>query len=212
MSRCIYRLRKGGSPYIEAERQNDVKMTDGECEIAVNPYIRFSKIFAPLLEERAFCESAEGRLLFHEAVQLLFEMDRVSGADKDSFVKKQIDAEIRGGCYGSMAADFMSTLTTHEKGALLDYLLQFYRGRGEPYPFIGAVVLLFPRGLVFREKQKPDILYIFLNTVENETQLARYEVVKTLFLPMGITVNLSWEHPFVLTDINQMEQYGNTLV
>ena len=111
-----------------------------------------------------------------------------------------------------MAADLMCTLTTQEKSALLDYLLQLYRGRGEPYPFIGAVLLLFPQSLVFRERQKPDVLYICLDTAENETQAARFETVKMLLLPMGTTVRLSWQQPFVLTDISELEQYGNTLV
>ncbi len=209
---CIYRLQKEGSPYVEAELQKDNNAADAVREVTVNPYLRFAKIFAPLLEDSAFCESQEGKLLFHETVQLLFAVDRISGADRDTLVKRQMEDEIRGGCYGSMAADLMSTLTTQEKSAMLDYLLQLYRGRGEAYPFIGAVLLLYPQSLVFREKQKPDVLYICLNREENETLAARFETVKMLLLPIGTTVRLSWQQPFVLTDISELEQYGNTLV
>lgn len=212
IGRCIYRLQKEGSPYMETELQKDGSVADDAYEVALNPYLRFARIFAPLLEDSAFCESQEGNLLFHETAQLLSVVDRISGADRDTFVKRQMEDEIRGGCYGSMAADLMCTLTTQEKSALLDYLLQLYRGRGEPYPFIGAVLLLFPQSLVFRERQKPDVLYICLDTAENETQAARFETVKMLLLPMGTTVRLSWQQPFVLTDISELEQYGNTLV
>ncbi len=212
IGRCIYTLRRAGSPYVEAELLNDGSINDGAYEIAVNPYLRFGKIAAQLLENRTFCEGQEGKLLFHEMIWLLSEIDKVSGADRDTFVKKQVADEIRGGCYGSAAADLMSTLTTQEKSAMLDYLLQLYRGRGEPYPFIGAVLLLFPQSLVFLEKQKPDVLYICLNREENETLAARFETVKMLLLPIGTTVRLSWQQPFVLTDISELEQYGNTLV
>ncbi len=212
IGRCIYRLKKEGSPYMETELQKDGSVADDAYEVALNPYLRFARIFAPLLEDSAFCESQEGNLLFHETAQLLSVVDRISGADRDTFVKRQMEDEIRGGCYGSMAADLMCTMTTQEKSALLDYLLQLYRGRGEPYPFIGAVLLLFPQSLVFRERQKPDVLYICLDTAENETQAARFETIKMMFLPMGTTVRLSWQQPFVLTDISELEQYGNTLV
>lgn len=130
IGRCIYRLKKEGSPYMETELQKDGSVADDAYEVALNPYLRFARIFAPLLEDSAFCESQEGNLLFHETAQLLSVVDRISGADRDTFVKRQMEDEIRGGCYGSMAADLMCTLTTQEKSALLDYLLQLYRGRG----------------------------------------------------------------------------------
>lgn len=207
INRYIYKVRKTGSPYVEIED----KIPEGSCELAVNPYIRLGRILAPLLEDRDFCEAADGQLLFHEAVRFIFDLDRVSGADRDTFVKALIYDEIAGGCYGREIAAFFAALGMQEKSAVLDYLLQLYRGGSELYPFIGVVLLLFPQSIVFREKQKPDIIYICMNTKKNEWQSHRYKAAKALLLPVGITIKLSWEQPFVLTDINNLEQYGNTL-
>lgn len=211
ISRCIYKIRTEGSPYVEVEDDFNARMPDGSYEIAVNPYIRLGKILYPLLEDTAFCDSPEGQLLFHEAVQLMSDIDRVSGADMDTLIRQLVYEEIAEGCYGREIADFLTTLGMQEKSAVLDYLLLLYRNGREPYPFIGAILLLFPQSVVFREKQKPDMIYIFMNTAQDERQLARYKAAKMLFLPMGITVKLSWEQPFILTDINDLEQYGNTL-
>ena len=212
INKCIFKIRKEGSPYVVVEEHFDTRMAGSSREIAVNPFIRLGKVLAPLIEDREFCDSPEGQLLFHEVVQLTLDMDRVSGADRDTFVKGLVCKEIAGGCYGKKAAEFLASLNMQEKSAVLDFLLRLYRGGREPFPFIGVVMVLFPRSVIFREKQKPDILYIYMDTKEDERQLARYESAKALFLPIGFTVKLSWEQPFILTDIHNLEQYGNTLI
>ena len=82
-----------GSPYDE------VTGMEGQ-QIAINPYIQYGGILSGLLENDSFLQSQEGKLLFHQAVYRLLQIEKYAGCDKNYFIKRLIEKEITTGKFG----------------------------------------------------------------------------------------------------------------
>lgn len=205
---CEYRLRTFGSPYTEVEEQ---KIQLGQ-PVFVNPYGHYYKMLEPLLEIKDFLDAPEGALLFHEAVKTAFQIERYQGLDKAAIQKELLRKKLLEGCYGEHIARFLKELNVLQQNATLDYLLMLLQNKEEIYSFIYEIQLIFPNSMIFREHREKEKLYVCLGTEKREYALGQYEAIKDMFLPENITVYITWDRPFVLTDLNEMEAWGNCMI
>lgn len=203
---CRYEQRKAGNPYKEVEQQK----IDPRQSIEINPYVRLYTVLAPILEEE-WRGSPEGKVLFQVFTELIFEIDRYQGCRADSFVKERLQEEIENGCFGREISRFFGELTTYQKNGTLDHLLMRYRGREQIYSFVYEMQLLFPSCLIFREKREAGTIYICMGTGKKKELEWQYECVKKLFLSLDVKICLTWENPFLLTDMNDIEILGNKM-
>lgn len=204
---CRYKLRKKGSPYQEVEG----KVTHGGQYIGVNPYIRLYTVLEPLLEDVSFRETEEGKLLFHIITEMMLEIDCYKGYETDTIIMELLETELIAGCFGKEIIQFWTALTKKEKNATLEQLLMLYNSREQIYCFIHEMQEIFPQCVIFRERKTPKIIYVYMGIEKKKELIKKYEAVKYLFLPMDITVYVSWNDPFLLTDIHDMEQLGNKM-
>lgn len=205
---CEYRLRTFGSPYTEIEEQ---KIQPGQ-PVFVNPYSHYYKMLEPLLEPEDFPDTPEGALLFHEIVKTAFQIERYEGIDKNAIKKELLRKKLLEGCYGEHIVRFLKELSISQQNATLDYLLMLFRNKEEIYSFIYEVQLIFPNSMIFREYKERNKLYVCLGIEKREYALRQYEAIKDMFLPENVTVYFTWDRPFVLTDLNEMEAWGNCMI
>lgn len=205
---CQFRLRTFGSPYTEIEE----KKIQPEQAVFVNPYGHYCKMLEPLLETEDFRNTPEGALLFHEAVKGTFEIERYEGMDKNAIKKELLRKKLLEGCYGGHVSNFLKELSISKQNATLDYLLMLLQNKEQVYSFIYEVQLIFPDSMIFREYKERDKLYVCLGIEKRTYALGQYKAIRDMFLPKNITVYLTWDRPFVLTDLTEMEAWGNCMI
>ena len=75
--------------------------------------------------------------------------------------------------------------------------------------------MLFLDCLLFRERQwnekEHKTIYICMGTCKTKKMEWQFECVKKLFLPSDVNICITWDNPFLLTDINDMEPLGNVI-
>ncbi len=205
---CEYKLRTFGSPYQEIEEEKIIP----EQEVLVNPYHHYYQVLEPLLEQEDFLYTSEGRLLFHELVKSMIEIDRYAGIDKNTIKKEILKHKLLEGSYGLHISRFLKELPPSQQNATVEYLLMMYRNKEEGYSFIYEIQLIFPNSVIFREYTQKDKLYVYLGTEKQKSAINSYNAVKDMFLPRDMKVYLTWNKPFVLTDTNEIEIWGNCMI
>lgn len=205
---CEYKLRTFGSPYKEIEEE---KISPGQT-VYVNPYCHYYKVLQPLLETEDFLDTSEGQFLFHQLVKSILDIDRYAGLDKHAIKKELLRKKLLEGCYGEHISSFLKELTISQQNGTIDHLLMMYQKREEVYSFIYEIQLIFPNSVIFREYEEKNKLYVYLGTEKQKSAVKKYKAVEDMFLPTDITVHLTWNQPFALTDTNDIETWGNRMI
>ena len=200
-----YVLATSGSPYDE------VVQIEKE-QIAINPYLQYGDILAQLLEHNVFLESEEGKLLFHQAIEMLYEIEKYTGCDKNYFLKRLIEQEMLENCFGEEIRIFYQGLTTGQKNRTLENILFFYQHKSQMGAFVREVVALFPWCMLFQKREEEKHIYIYMGTPKDRHIQWMVARCKDLFLPMDIRVHLAWEEGFLLTDMHRLDNNGKCIV
>ena len=174
----------------------------------VNPLIRFSSIFNPLIqrgssysnsqsEKAEISETAEEKrreienILFHYLAQL----DRKCGIHADSLLEYVIGEALERGDYGRRAAELYCGLNPKYQAVLQHYLLCQFLENGRKLYYREAVCACFNRArLYYYEEDKQFLLY--LPQAENEADRDLIELIGWLFLEMSSKVRVFWQYPF----------------
>lgn len=194
-----------GSPYDEV-----VNIKNQQVEI--NPYIQYGELLASLLDQTAFLESEEGKLLFHQAIDTLLEVERYVGCDQKYFLKKWIEKEVLQNCFGENIRRFYQGLTIEQKNRTLENILFFYQHKPQMGVFVREVVALFPQCMLFQKRDEEKHIYIYMGSSKDRHVQWMIERCKDLFLPMDMQVHIAWEEAFLLTDMHRLDSSGKSIV
>lgn len=194
-----------GSPYDEVVKIN-------KKQVEINPYLQYGDLLASLLEQTAFLESEEGKLLFHQSIDTLLQVERYAGCDKNFFLKKLIEKEVMENCFGEDIRTFYQRLTIEQKNRTLENILFFYQHKSQMGAFVREVVALFPKCMLFQKREEANHIYIYMGTPKDRHVQWMIERCKDLFLPMDMYVHLAWEEGFLLTDMHMLDMRGKWIV
>lgn len=200
-----FRAATSGSPYQEV-----VKM-DGQ-QVTVNPYLKDGELLADLLVHNDFMESEEGKLLFHQAIHILLQIERYKGCDKNFFLKKIIEREILEKRFGEEINQFYHKLTREEQTRTLENILFFYQHRQHIDVFVREVVAIYPHCMLFQKKKEQKHIYIYMGIPKDRQAKWMIERCGDLFLPMDTQIHIAWEEAFLLTDMHRLEAEGKCIV
>lgn len=200
-----YLLAQSGSPYNEVVRIE-------EQRVYVNPYLHYGGIMAKLLSNADFLNSNEGKLLFHKGMEILREIEIYKGFDKNYFLKKSVENEIKQGYFGDKIIEFYEMLTAAEQNRLLENIVKFYQSEQCIDIFARQVIALFPNSLLFQKKENTKCIYIYMGEFKTSKALLKIERCKELFLSPTIQVYIAWEEPFLITDLQRFEATGKHIV
>lgn len=200
-----FSLATNGSPYDET-----VKIE--QQQVFVNPYLRYGEVLEALLSDSDFLNSGEGKLLFQEAMALLLDIDRYRGCDGNFFLKRLIEKEVLDNCLGEEIRRFYLLLTVEEQKRTLENILFFYQTEQTVFTFVRQITALFPHSLLFQEKDKPDLVYIYMGVPKTREIQWKIEKCKDLFLRPDIQVHIAWEKAFLVTDMQILENTGKYIV
>lgn len=194
-----------GSPYDE------VTGMEGQ-QIAINPYIQYGGILSGLLENDSFLQSEEGKLLFHQAVYRLLQIEKYAGCDKNYFIKRLIEKEITTGKFGEEISEFYQMLIGKEQNRTLENIMFFYQHKQSVDVFAREVSELYPHCMLFQNIEEPGHIYVYMGTAKDRHVLWMIERCRDLFLPIDTQVHIAWTEAFLMTDMHRLDVNGKCIV
>lgn len=202
MEHCRYIPAEAGSPYLETQPlPNHV--------FSINPYLRFAEMFQMMMEQEEFKNSEEGQLLFHTFMELIFQVERYGGYDKEAFQKEMLREEIQKGYFGECVRDGFMNLSDIQQSRTVENLIVMYKtGTGEN-SYLQEMQNIFPKCMVFRHKEEKKQFYIYMGEEKTRRNEEIIALIQKLFLPMDCRCNITWEYPYVLLDSEQIQLVGD---
>lgn len=177
------------SPYLELQ---------GEI---FNPWLRFSKIFSPLIEMQ---NPEIENLLAHFLAQL----DRKCGASVGAVQAEILGAEIETGACGESARRLYLNLTDAEKKIVAEILRRYENSGRRKIFFREAVQEFFPAAAIyFNQRDKKFLLY--LPQPENSSDAGKISLLKILFLDATAELRIFWAKHFGIIGREKTMRLGN---
>jgi len=216
-SEINYRIPDVISPYMELNLEN---ITNLECEIEkseivdidVNPYFRFEDIFFYLTNPDNENNDYQVKEVLHNIVfHFLGEMDLYLGQCKKDIIIKEIVKDIEGGSLGREAAIEFNLFKRYEKVIIGEVFYGMNNSVDMIESFKHAIKLLYRDSIIYDNQYSLTNLVVYLNYKEKENS-DKFQLLKRLFLPLGMEVDVFWEKHFAVIDVPETCIIGEMVI
>lgn len=205
----FFRQAKEYSPYYEQSFSDiNQKQTNGS-KLEINGFFRFGKIFGELLNVNDTEAPELKEYLFDILMHYLTEIDFRKGVSRREIYITKICQEVSVGNYGNIVADQFAQLQQNLQHGLSDLLLTQFQTGSSVLLFSGAIRLIFPDAIVYKNNLNIKQLLVYLGEREGKDVTRRYEMVKSLFLPLGYSLRVFYEHHFGVLGVNETLKLGD---
>ncbi len=171
----------------------------------VNPYIRFLKIFEPLLSPDDMGYEEFNQALSDILPHYLADLDLKSGMCKQDFYTSFIVKDLESGAYGGL--DELKEFTRMEKVETARWLLCFYKTGDNESCISGAAGCLLPECEVLVREGTEFVFY--MREPWNETDNKKLMFLVRLFLPLSAPYTVHWTHTYGVTGYNETMRLGS---
>ncbi len=192
------------SPYMEInlEELNYLELEKNKInEFSINPYYRYFDIFMSLLDigKENYKELKEE--LFNVYCHFLAQLEIRKGMTKVDYYLKFVDEEIKNGAFTYEFSEKFYNLFDKDEQEKIFYLIYYnYLNENNLENFCKGVQQIFVNSIIYDFKENNKEIIIFISNKNNEKNLGKIEILKELFLPLGINVILFWEKHFGLLE------------
>lgn len=200
------------SPYLEINEEN-INLLDlenvKENLVGVNPYFRNEKIFwdfmSPEIDNFKGLKSMLFNILSHMIAGTdYFYIQRVSDFEKKLIKKAILKAE-----YGEEVKNIFIILSKKDQKTIIEELYKLYKLGINMERFITILNEFFPGNISYDYKEDVNNLSVYIPQSKNEENKSKFEILKTLFIPINIRVYVYWEHHFAVIGIDEMSKLDN---
>lgn len=178
------------SPYGEATVKNVYHPYGSpEARIAVNPYYSYEAIFDPLIKPgkvprltQFLCD-----LILHH----LWEVDALSGTNRDAFYVRFLEQDIAEGAFGPELP--LLDFTTGEIHSIAYFYLRLCRTGEEERCFCDVMRSLYQNAWV--NVREDGSVVLIVNHKESAVDERRVAAIRSIFLQAGRTCRIFWDIP-----------------
>lgn len=172
-------------------------------EIPINPFIRFSEIFYKILDYQRSFSDKDGLIKAHYnlIMHLMAEVDMLKGLTKKEFFIKFTIFEIENGKYGDKLLYKFLRLHFLEKTYIAESLLDLLEYQNNLLSFKKATKKIFKDSILYDNKLSQKRLILYINDHENDENINKLDILKFLFLPVGLELKLFWKYHFGVVDV-----------
>lgn len=177
------------SPFIEVWHKS------GKT-VAVNPLVRFPKLFLPLCQEDSGLSEEEERAIENVLFHYLARMDRLSGFSLSSLRLFDIQRDIQHGLYGQRVQQWYASLAAKDQYALLWGLEQSrYEGISHYHMYRVLMQHFFTGTKVYTYEAEHRVL-VHIPEEQSAEKEVTAELLQDLLLDWLWDIRLFWKWPF----------------
>lgn len=205
------------SPYIELNMEDINKIEEEsfleEKIVEINPLLRFQELFF-MLEHPDLKNYNKGikELLTNIILHLIGRVDLYTGQNKKDIIVKEIVKDIKNGAFGKEIKNFFKSFKEYEKYIVADILYSMYNQLGLVESFKKAFKLIFSDSIIYNNISSTTNLVIYLNYRRSNSNLNKIKLLKELFLPLGLEIDLFWINHFGVIGVSSTMKIGQIAV
>lgn len=196
------------SPYCESVADSINQMFDGTTQITINTFYRFDDIFLPLFAREDISESIREWLL-DCMMHLLTRLELRSGVDARECATRIKWAQIESGNFGKKLKYLFERLPWDKRYIASWYMEQQENNRESVTMFAKALIGILRDGVLYKDKENPKELLLYIGREENEEFLNEIEFSKEAFLPFGYRLRIFWKSSFGIIGDDRCMQIGD---
>lgn len=189
------------SPYSEFS-PNWLQKNGSVKEVTLNGLYRYDAIFEPLFGNEELDSETKG-WLFDIYMHYLTELEYRKGMTGQEIKVRECMAELEEGVYGEKNALIYRQFDNNDRYYIANALVQQYERNESLYLFCDVLVAVMHMGVVYKNKENPKEILIYLNDRKNNMDEQKIEFIKELFLPLGYQMRVFWENHFALVGYSQ---------
>lgn len=195
-----FKISKNISPYLELNDENFNDLLKKNI-IEINPYYRFNEEFFKLTNEEMYGEKGKILDLFYDISFHVFgEIDLYIGQNKKDICVKEIIKGIEKGDLGECLKNGISLFKPYERHMIGATIYEMYRSLDVIEAFKEVIKLLYPDSIIYDKTSSRQNIILYLN-YSKEKNKEKIEVLKKLFLPLGLEVDIFWEKHFGVVEV-----------
>jgi len=186
---------KSYSPYMELSNEN-INFKDIEQEVELNPYYRFFEIFKYFFSLDNFEDLELRETLFDIAIHFLTSIDLMSGMNKREFYSRFIIADINNGLLGNEIKEGFQLFDRMDKIVIAQNIIRLYITSEGLYLLKDTVRRIFHKSTIYANYETIDELLFYIPYERNDLNVAKFEFIKTIFLPINFRLDVYWMDHF----------------
>lgn len=196
LEKLHYRVKNNRvSPYLELQAENlygNGTYQDGDAQLDVNPYVRFFRMFDPLLTPDDLGYEEFDQALSDVLLHYLADLDIRMGMCKQDFHILLLVRDLEQGAYGGLAQ--LAEFSWMQKRVIAQWLLRFYQTGDSADSLQGAVRMLLPVCRVYIREGEEFVFY--MRQPYDETEEKRLQFLIRLFLPLACSCTVHWTQTY----------------
>ena len=173
---------KSYSPYMELSNEN-INFKDIEQEVELNPYYRFFEIFKSFFSLDNLEDLELRETLFDIAIHFLTSIDLMSGMNKREFYSRFIIDDINNGLLGNEIKEGFQLFDRMDKNVIAQNIIRLYITGEGLYLLKDTVRRIFHKSTIYANYETIDELLFYIPYERNDINIAKFEFIKTIFLP-----------------------------
>lgn len=194
---------KNPSPYVEVSFVDLNTIVPENPEIQVNPLYRFSRVFSELLapDVREYGEARA--LLLDVFMHYTARTDLLSGMHRQEYYFLFLQKELKEGAYGKRAAEAYALFDAGQQRRIVSSLIGLYRSAHYKEIFRELVTAFYGNAIVYEERDRPEVLYLYVGRKETGTERKKLRFLADTFLPVNTEVKIFYDRHFGILDLEE---------
>lgn len=206
------------SPYFEInsdEINENLSQNQEIKEVKINPFLRFSHIYDFLLDPNYLSITEDRKLreaLFNVTIHLLANLDLYESRTKKDIYCNEIVKELKEGVFGKDISKKIDKISKKEQLKIAELIFNNYENTSTIESFEKGILQIFKDSVVFNMKYSDKLIPVYISEKKTEKNKIKFEILKELFLPIGLKIRVYWEIPFIIIGNEETMKIGKCTV
>lgn len=187
------------SPYLEISENGFLD----PGTVSYNPFLRYGNVMQKLWDLTS--EKDDFLTLFDVCSKVLIEADLMDCVTVEQREKSCLRESILQGIYGSEITKEFTRLSDEEREKLIHSLWMAKKSsQKSSYLFAEAVITNLQAAGVYRDRENPKKIIIFMGHKKNEKEERTLRMLSFFLLPMENTYEILWDRPFNVMGVEEL--------
>lgn len=172
-----------------------------------NAMHRYKEIFMPYFMKNGIPTTVKDKVVFDVISHYLAIADVKSSLTYKEYKKRRFAQDIKKGMYGEQVRELFADMTSQERYIIIHYLdLQNNVIDSGMEIYCGVMIRMLNTGVIYKDCYKEKHYIIYVGEPYNVRIDKIITLVNTLFLPLGVCVDILWDKHFALLGEHQTLQ------
>jgi hypothetical protein len=178
----------------------------------LNGFLSYHEVSDFLYSNTGELSEKSRQILFDILYHYILDVELRKGLDVNEYHMGQLHQIILKEEYGLQVKEWYLALEPTEQRKICYYLHRMYEASQSEELFIASVTAICKDVIIYKSKIIEHEFLIYFACEENEEERSQFELVKSLFLPLRVSVCCYWDRHFGVVGSEETMQYDDIII